>query len=155
MAIDPGAVEAYEKHAGDLIAYATVLVGPTDAEDVVADAMLRVFTSNRWSRVRDGRGYLFRCVLNQAAGSRRRRAVGAEKERRTWERRADEYPMPSDDVGMLDALSVQERAAIYLTYWEDLAPRDVAAALGISEGAVRRYLARARAKLREVLTHAH
>jgi RNA polymerase sigma factor (sigma-70 family) len=154
MAIDPGAVEAYEKHSGDLIAYATVLVGPTEAEDVVADAMLRVFTSNRWSRVRDERGYLFRCVLNQAASTRRRRAVGRDKERQTWEERVDAAPETVDELGALAALSVQERAAIYLTYWEDLAPRDVATALGISEGAVRRYLARARAKLREVLTHA-
>jgi DNA-directed RNA polymerase specialized sigma24 family protein len=39
----------------------------------------------------------------------------------------------------------------YLTYWEDHAPHDVAQRLGIGEGTVKRYLARARAKLREVL----
>ena len=52
VGIDPGAVEAYEKHASDLVVYATALVGPSDAEDVVAEAMLGVFTKARWSRVR-------------------------------------------------------------------------------------------------------
>ena len=44
MGIDPQKVEAYEKHAADLMRLASVLVGPPDAEDVVADAMVRVFT---------------------------------------------------------------------------------------------------------------
>jgi RNA polymerase sigma factor (sigma-70 family) len=154
VTIDPDAVEAYEKHADDLIAYATVLVGPNEAEDVVADAVLRVFVSKSWSRVREPRGYLFRCVLNQAASHHRRRSTGREKERLAWEHREEGPPSSADELGALGALSVQERAAVYLTYWEDLVPRDVAAVLGISEGAVRRYLARARAKLREVIGHA-
>jgi RNA polymerase sigma-70 factor (ECF subfamily) len=49
------------------------------------------------------------------------------------------------------ALSVRQRAVIVLTYWADLDPRTVAERLGISEGSVRRHLARARAHLREAL----
>jgi RNA polymerase sigma factor (sigma-70 family) len=48
-------------------------------------------------------------------------------------------------------LSVRQRAVIVLTYWADLDPPTVAERLGISEGSVRRHLARARAHLREVL----
>jgi RNA polymerase sigma factor (sigma-70 family) len=48
-------------------------------------------------------------------------------------------------------LSVRQRAVVVLTYWADLDPRAVAERLGISEGSVRRHLARARARLREVL----
>ena len=40
---------------------------------------------------------------------------------------------------------------IVLTYWNDLGPASVAGLLGISEGAVRRHLARARALLKEYL----
>lgn len=40
---------------------------------------------------------------------------------------------------------------VLLTYWADLDPGTVAERLGISEGSVRRHLARARARLREVL----
>ncbi len=156
MAIDPAAVEAYEKHADDLISYATALVGPNEAEDVVADAVLRVFTSADWERVKEPRGYLFRCVMNQAASQRRRRSVGRAKELRASARRPADVtaPVALDELGAFSVLSVQERAVIFLTYWEDLTPRDVSVVLGISEGAVRRYLARARAKLREVLDHA-
>jgi RNA polymerase sigma-70 factor, ECF subfamily len=51
----------------------------------------------------------------------------------------------------LDRLSVQQRAVTYLTYWHDLSPREIARLLSISEGTVKRQLARARSTLREVL----
>ena len=73
--IDPRIVEAYEKHSTDLMFYATALIGPSEAEDVVADAMLRVFRTSNWDRVLEPRGYLFRCVLNEAtrrSGANRR-----------------------------------------------------------------------------------
>ncbi|MET0895573.1 MAG: RNA polymerase sigma factor [Acidimicrobiia bacterium] len=144
-------MEAYEKHAEDLLRYACVLVGPTDGEDVLADAMLKVFTSAQWSKVRDPRGYLFRCVLNQAAGRRRREGLRSTKEQTAQDARAAIGVTLSDELGLLGLLSVRERAVVYLTYWEDLLPADVAQLLGISEGSVRKYLARGRNKLREVL----
>ena len=51
----------------------------------------------------------------------------------------------------VDSLSVQQRAVILLTYWADLDTGMVAETLGISDGAVRRQLARGRARLREAL----
>jgi RNA polymerase sigma factor (sigma-70 family) len=49
---------------------------------------------------------------------------------------------------------VKQRAVIVLTYWEDLGPSAIAALMGISEGAVKRHLARARSHLKEELkTH--
>jgi Sigma-70, region 4 len=47
-------------------------------------------------------------------------------------------------------LSVQQRAVIVLTYWQDLAPRQVAGRLGISESSARRDLARGRERLRRI-----
>ena len=38
-------VETYRRHAAELIRYATVLVGPDDAADVVADAVLAAFAT--------------------------------------------------------------------------------------------------------------
>jgi RNA polymerase sigma-70 factor (ECF subfamily) len=151
VGVDPGAVEAYEKHAADLVVYATALVGPTDAEDVVAEAMLGVFTKARWAAVREPRGYLFRCVLNQARMLERRRSTGRRKEASVPVRSVDDESEPAD-LGLLARLSVRERSVIYLTYWVDLAPAAVADLLDLSEGAVKRYLARARAKLREELS---
>ena len=48
-------------------------------------------------------------------------------------------------------LSVQQRACVYLTYWEDLSAGQVGERLDLGEGTVKKYLARARARLREVL----
>jgi RNA polymerase sigma factor (sigma-70 family) len=48
-------------------------------------------------------------------------------------------------------LSERQRAVVYLTYWDDLDPPRIAELLGISDGAVRRHLARARHHLRKTL----
>jgi RNA polymerase sigma-70 factor (ECF subfamily) len=48
-------------------------------------------------------------------------------------------------------LSMRQRAVVFLTYWSDLEPATVAGLLGIGEGSVRKHLARARARLRELL----
>ncbi len=48
-------------------------------------------------------------------------------------------------------LSPRQRAVVFLTYWDDLDPGSIAGLLGISDGAVRRHLARARATLRRNL----
>jgi len=58
-------------------------------------------------------------------------------------------------VEAIRSLSPQQRAVIYFTYWEDLRPGDVAELLDIGEGSVKRQLARARARLREVLDGEH
>ena len=63
-----------------------------------------------------------------------------------------EAPNVRPDV--LDAvlsLSVRQRACVYLTYWEDLSPSQISERLSLGEGTVKKYLARARAHLREVL----
>ncbi len=54
-------------------------------------------------------------------------------------------------LSAFDELSVQQRAVTYLTYWHDMSVAQVAEALGVSDGTVRRQLARARDRLRGVL----
>jgi RNA polymerase sigma-70 factor (ECF subfamily) len=49
------------------------------------------------------------------------------------------------------SLSVRQRAVIVLTYWEDLDPAAIATLLNISDGSVRRHLARGKSRLKEVL----
>jgi RNA polymerase sigma-70 factor (ECF subfamily) len=56
-----------------------------------------------------------------------------------------------DVVEAVLALSHQQRACVYLTYWNDFNAGQVAEWLHISEGSVKRHLARARANLRESL----
>ncbi len=148
--------ECYEKHADALVRFATGLVGPADAADVVQSGVLRAVSSARWGDVRDQRAYLFRSVMNEARMHHR-----STMRRRAREVRAallDEYvsaetPLPRPEVlEQVGKLSVRQRAVVTLTYWDDLDRAAVAALLGISEGAVKRHLARAHHKLRELIT---
>jgi RNA polymerase sigma-70 factor (ECF subfamily) len=144
--------EIYRKHADELVRFATGLVGPFDAQDVVAEACLRAFQSSGWSSVGNPRAYLYRTVLNEARAHHRSTLRRRLRETRTATTTTVELTTP--DLDVLEAvakLSVRQRAAVMLTYWEDLPAGDVAARLGVSVGSVKRHLARARARLKEQL----
>jgi RNA polymerase sigma factor (sigma-70 family) len=151
--MSPGLDEqTYRKHADELIRFATFLVGPADAADVVSTAVLRTFESSAWAGARNKRAYLFQAVLNEVrmahrgAVRRRGRELRAERPERF------DAPEPRPDVlEAVASLSTRQRAVIVLTYWDDLTPKAVAELLGISEGAVRIHLARGRRRLRKVL----
>jgi RNA polymerase sigma factor (sigma-70 family) len=57
-----------------------------------------------------------------------------------------------DVLMAVERLSVRQRAAVFLTYWEDLSPNEVAERMGVTPGAVKRHLARARKRLAELLS---
>lgn len=142
----------YRRHAGELVKYATVLVGPADAADIVAEVFAETVASRTWHSVANRRAYLYRAVLNRSAslhrsGERRQRREASVAGFEQWA-----PPEPSVDAQrMLAHLPVQQRSVVFLTYWADLAPHQIAALLDISEGSVRKQLARARATLRRFL----
>lgn len=148
--------EAYAKWSPDLVSYAAVLVGPDDAADVVAEAFARLVDREAtvWQSVREPRAFLFTATLNAAKMHHRGRV---RRERREWRHAG---PVTVGDallgdpavVRALIGLSLQQRAVIYLTYWEDLDVATVASRLGVGTGTVKRQLARARSTLREVLS---
>ena len=144
--------ETYEALAPELIRFATGLVGPIDAPDVLSSAVVKSLSSPRWPSVADRRAYLYRAVFNEAQTHRRRASMRPWKEASTFS--GPHWDVPNLDPEVKDAvlgLSLRQRAVIVLTYWSDLDPAAVAVQLGISEGSVRRHLARARARLREAL----
>lgn len=147
--------QVYRSYSQELTRYATGLVGPFDAPDVVTDACLKAFETRTWPDVLDRRAYLYRTVLSVANDHHRRTLSRRLRELRTAER--DEVPDHAQNVDLevLEAvarLSVQQRAAVYLTYWEDLSPEVVAERMGVSTGTVKRHLARARKRLGELLS---
>jgi len=75
--------EIYRKYADDLVRFATGLVGPFDAPDVVTDACLRSFRSDGWHDVANHRAYLYRSVLNQARSHHRTTLRRRVREMRT------------------------------------------------------------------------
>lgn len=145
--------QVYRDYADELTRFATGLVGPFDAADVVTDSCLRAFGSPNWPEVINRRAYLYRTVLRVAQDHHR-----STLSRRLRELRTAPSPVVHDrevDVDVLEAverLSIQQRAAVILTYWADLPVADVARRMGISEGAVKRHLARARRRLEEWLS---
>jgi RNA polymerase sigma-70 factor (ECF subfamily) len=147
-------VETYRRHAAELVRYATVLVGPDDAPDVVADAVVAAFASRGWRDVDNRRAYLYRAVLTRSASHHRSRQRRRRREERAVALSTVTPDQPASDVDAhraLASLSEQQRAVVFLTYWEDLAPGQIADLLGISDGTVRKQLARARDHLRRIL----
>ncbi len=152
MAVTQATIDLYQMHAKSLIGYAATIVGPSQAEDLVADAMVKVFDRVDLAAVSNPRAYLFACVLNQARSNARRQTTRRRRELVASARfRPSPPPETSDELGVFEVLSTRERAVIYLTYWEDMAIADVASHLGLADGTVRRYLARARTKIRKEL----
>ena len=149
-------IDAYEAQADGLIRFATMMVGSASAEDIVSDAMIRVLDRPETARLHQDElaPYLFRAVANTAKNHLR-----SSRRRRQREEAVAREPHPASRDTMIDpsvshaiaALSPQQRAVIFLTYWSDLHPTAVADHLGVSAGTVKRQLARARTTLGKAL----
>jgi len=140
--------QVYRLYSPELTQYATTLVGPFDATDVVTDACLRAFASRNWPDVVNRRAYLYRTVLSVATDHHRSTLSRRVRELRVAQREAlAPVEVDVDVLAAVERLSVQQRAAVYLTYWADLSPEEVAGRMGVSEGTVKRHLARARKRL--------
>ena len=145
-------VAVYNANAERLIKLATFMVGSAEAADVVSEAMARAVRSPQWGSVDNHAAFLSRVVVNEAS-----RMLDSARRRSSRELRVDRHdvvgvvdPRP-DVIDAVRSLSGRQRAVVFLTYWEDLTPALVADRLGVSEGSVRRHLARAKTKLRRVL----
>lgn len=139
--------EAYEKWADELVRFATVLVGPADAPDVVSDAFVGLLDDEpAWARVERPWSYLIGAVANRAkmrhrtTGRRRHREQRYEASTSTsgadGEIVVEVMTNSNDALRLLDGLSAQQRAVVYLAYWEDWTAVDIAEHLGVSDGTV-------------------
>lgn len=138
----------WRKHHDEVVRYATVLVGPADAEDLLSAVVVRILSNKgSLSDLDEPRSYLFRSVLNES---------------KNFRRGLRQPPLVRDEVGLgelrpdvLDAvgrLPRRQRAAVYLIYWKDLTVSEAAALMGCRPGTVKRYLFLARQRLKEVLS---
>jgi RNA polymerase sigma-70 factor (ECF subfamily) len=148
----PSDAAVYAALAPELTRFATALVGPGDAADVLSTAVVKALASPTWPAITNRRAYLYRAVFNAAQTHRRRRRLHLERDDRAASSPHWDLPNLHPEVrAAVRQLSVRQRAVIVLTYWADMDPGGVADHLGISDGAVRRHLARARSRLREAL----
>ncbi len=136
------------KHKDDLVRYATILVGPDHAEDVLSMVVERILRRGRsLADLDDARPYLFRAVLNQSRNVLRDRSRPMP-----WSGEVVLAPeVRPDVVSAVAALPPQQRAAVYLAYWRDLPVAEIADLMGCRPGTVKRYLHLARNRLKETL----
>lgn len=145
--------ELYSKHAEELVRFATTLVGPSVAEDVVANAVVRSMTSPAWPTVTEPRAYLFRAVFNEARSIKRsdRRRWGRESSAANHE--ADHQSIISIEVrDAVSRLSLPERSVLYLAYWHDMTIEQIGRTLNLSRRTTERALTDARRSLEEQLS---
>jgi RNA polymerase sigma factor (sigma-70 family) len=148
--------EIYEEVREPLMRFASSLVGWQNAADLVSEVIVSTLQKRTLSSLDDPKAYLMRSVLNRARSWGRRAA-----REQTALARLDPN-LTVHDSGGVDAavdlarfvadLPVQQRAAVYLVYWEDLAPTGAARFLGLRPATVRRYLHDARIKMKEILS---
>lgn len=160
MAWQPQLEELMTRRWGRLVAYA-LLVAPTrgEAEDVVQEALVATFSGRaRFGSLDEAEAYVRRAVVTRSIDVHRSRSA----ERRALERlagRRQAWLVDAADVQVLDpelaaalaTLAPRERACVVLRHVEDLSVAQTAAALRLSEGAVKRYVHDGVATLNAVL----
>jgi len=114
--------------------------------------MVSLLKSGQLEVARNPSALMHRAVLAKARSLHRSRFSRRSREQRFAERWTTEQPdFRPDVIAAVVGLSPMQRACVYLTYWADMTPTVVASQLGISEGTVKKYLARARAHMRETI----
>jgi len=140
--------ELAAQRSGRLLAFATMLAGPSQADDLVQDAVIATFSRRRgFTSVGQAEQYVRRAIATRYIDSVRKDASQRALEQRTVAPSAT-VPDPANGLvsdaavdSALSALAPRVRACVVLRYIEDLSIRETAHALGLSEGAVKRYTA--------------
>jgi RNA polymerase sigma-70 factor (sigma-E family) len=160
IAVVPTFDELFEEHYRPVLRLAVLLVGdqPT-AEDLVADAYVRVFVKWRRGGVTDVGAYLRRAVVNAVKNSWRRRSVARRVDRLVTQATFDADPRALDTIVVerdellmaLDALPRGQRQCVVLRYYEDLSEAQTAALLGVAIGTVKSQTAKGLARLASIV----
>ncbi|MCE9622819.1 MAG: RNA polymerase sigma factor [Actinomycetia bacterium] len=145
--------ELYGKHADELVRFATTLLGPSSAEDVVANAVVRSMTSPSWSTVVEPRAYLFRAVFNEARSVERSNRRRERREKFTADTEPTEPSTVSIEVrDAMSRLTLPQTSVLYLAYWHDQSVVEISRTLNLSRRTTERALTAARRSLEEQLS---
>jgi RNA polymerase sigma-70 factor (sigma-E family) len=149
----------YSTHYRSLVRLAALLVRDVaTAEEIVKDSFVAMHGA--WRRLQNNEqalSYLRQCVVNRSR-SVMRYGLTVDKDA---PKPAPDLPSPEQSaltllertavVAALRSLPPRQREALVLRYYGDLSEAQIAAAMGISRGAVKSHTARAVASLRKVL----
>ena len=127
--------------------YAYLLTGSVDdAADLVQDALVRTFGTPRFSlTVPRAEAYVRRAILNAVIDRSRRDGTWRRVRHLTLAPASVESATAASDerldlIERVRALAPRQAACIVLRYYDDLTVEGIASTLGISQGAVKRYL---------------
>ena len=139
-----------------LVAYAYLLTGNAHAaEDLVQDGLVNCYSRRRPHEVEWLEAYVRRVILNTYLDAYRSTSRLAKiTHLLADEPGADEHAAAGDRADVARALTVlspRERACVVLRFYDDLTLPEIGQRLGISAGAVKRYLSDARHKLEPLL----
>ena len=159
---DQAVTQLYTLHYQSLVRLAAVLVrDAATAEEVVQDSFVAMHAG--WRRLRDPEkalAYLRQAVVNRSRSVLRHRAVtGGNPQQMLTDPPAAGGGVP----GLLEQAAVRaalrglpdrQREAVVLRYYAGLSEGEIAAAMGISQGAVKAHTTRGLSVLREALKQA-
>jgi RNA polymerase sigma-70 factor (ECF subfamily) len=139
------------RHLGLLAAYARRR-GAHDPDEIAAEAMAIAWRRLADVPTDDARPWLIATTRNLVLAERRRHGVPAQDLEGVEPPATTELPAPVVELDpelehALATLAPNDREALLLVAWEDLTPAAAAASLGISPGAFRVRLHRARRRL--------
>lgn len=138
-----------------LVRALSALAGPEDAEDAVQDAFVQL--EAKWGTIRkyeNPAAWVRRVAIHRLTDRHRRLRRGAAALLRLRPVETGLHPPPSDHLDLAAAVRLlppRQQLAVALFYLADLPVREVAEAMGISEGAVHRHLHDGRGALRHLL----
>lgn len=148
-------LELYSEHYASLVRLAHLMAhDPSQAEDIVGDAFLKLYGA--WQRIEDGDkalAYLRATVANGARGRARRHLVAlrhrpaAPADAAPAEDGAIVRESQREVVDALRTLPARQRECLVLRHYADLSESEIASTLGISVGSVRTHVKRGYARL--------
>ncbi len=151
-------VEAYQVPVYNLCY--RMLGDPAEAEDAAQESFWRAYRGmKRYDPSRKFSTWLLSIASHHCIDVLRKRRMKQVSldELQPWEVASDPAPGPESSLsqlehckelhGLLNGLGSQDRAAIILRYWYALSTEEIAAALGLTEKAVKSRLHRARREL--------
>ena len=147
----------FRAHYGRLVRALTLACND---QEIAADAVQEAFVKAHlhWRRIQhydDPVGWIRRVAINRLRDDHRRQnRKGIALERLAGEppvASVEQHDFDSDTLSILAQLPRQQRIAVALFYVDELSIAEVAAALKVSEGAVKSYLHQGRARLRSVV----
>lgn len=152
-----GAAYLIEQYQMDVYnASLRILANPADAEDVTQDTFLAAF--ERMSTYRPGQAlspWLRAIARHRAIDLVRRRARAPEPELPAAPESVEKIALDRIEAervrAALNRLPSRDRTLLVLRYWEDQSVESVASSMGMTEGAARVALLRARRSLGAVL----